>query len=289
MKPANFFQTNTALTQNQISFFQENGYLLLKDFVAPIACGHLRDQAHKLIANFKPESTISIFSTKDQTDTSDAYFMESGDKIRFFFEEDAFTPEGLLKQAKERSINKIGHALHELDPLFKEFSYAPQLAEILRALGHQTPLLAQSMYIFKQPGIGGEVHCHQDSTFLFTEPMSVIGLWFALEDATLENGCLWALPGAHHSGIKSRFLRTPGGKSEFEIYDESAWPTENLIPLEVPQGSLIVLDGALPHYSKANHSPQSRHAYSIHAIDKICDYPASNWLQRPPEMPFQGF
>ena len=53
------------------------------------------------------------------------------------------------------------------------------------------------MYIFKQPNIGGEVTCHQDSTFLYTEPIDIVGLWFALEDATIENGCLWAIPGGH--------------------------------------------------------------------------------------------
>jgi phytanoyl-CoA hydroxylase len=50
------------------------------------------------------------------------------------------------------------------------------------------------MYIFKQPRIGGEVTCHQDSAFLYNDPISIAGLWFALEDATTENGCLWAIP-----------------------------------------------------------------------------------------------
>ena len=59
-----------------------------------------------------------MFTTHEQTRTSDDYFLESGDKVRFFFEEDAFLPDGSLKQAKELSINKIGHAMHDLDPVF---------------------------------------------------------------------------------------------------------------------------------------------------------------------------
>ncbi len=276
------------LSIRQTRFFHENGYLYLEDFVDPIFCEGLRQRANELAHQFEPES-ISIFSTKNQTETSDTYFMESGDKIRFFFEEDGFTAEGQLKQAKEQSINKIGHALHELDPLFRQFSCNKHLEEIVRDLGIKTPLLAQSMYIFKQPRIGGEVQCHQDSSFLYTEPMSVVGLWFALQDATIENGCLWVLPGVHHAGIKSRFLRKPRGKSQFEIYDKGPWPMEKLIPLEVPQGSLIILHGSLPHMSRENRTSRSRHAYSIHVIDAECDYPADNWLQRPPGMPFQGF
>ena len=61
----------------------------------------------------------------------------------------------------------------------------------------EQPLIAQSMYIFKQAGIGGEVVCHQDSTFIHTRPNKVLGMWFAIEDATEENGCLWGIPGQY--------------------------------------------------------------------------------------------
>jgi Phytanoyl-CoA dioxygenase (PhyH) len=73
---------------------------------------------------------------------------------------------GWLKQPKEQSINKVGHALHDLDPVFSEFSRATNIKELTRGLLIEEPLLLQSMYIFKQPNIGREVKCHQDSTFL---------------------------------------------------------------------------------------------------------------------------
>lgn len=57
------------------------------------------------------------------------------------------------------------------------------------------PLHSQSMLIFKQPFVGGEVVPHQDSSFLATAPLSCVGTWLALEDASRHNGCLWALPG----------------------------------------------------------------------------------------------
>ncbi|MBL8191127.1 MAG: phytanoyl-CoA dioxygenase family protein, partial [Acidobacteria bacterium] len=225
--------------------------------------------------------------TKEQTRTSDDYFLESGDKVRFFFEEDAFLPDGSLRQSKERSINKIGHALHDLDPVFDRFSRKPELAAIAEQIGYRQPLLLQSMYIFKQPNIGGEVTCHQDAAFLYTEPMTVTGFWFALEDATLENGCLWAIPGGHKLGLKKKFSRAPVGGTKIEVLDDSPWPDERLVPLEVKAGTLVLLHGLLPHMSKANHSPKSRHAYAVHVVDGTAKYPAENWLRR--EMPARGF
>ena len=145
------------------------------------------------------------------------------------------------------------------------------------------------MYIFKQPGIGGEVTCHQDSTFLYTEPLDIVGLWFALEDARVDNGCLWAIPGGHRSGLKSRWVRSPTGGMSFDVIDDSPWPEDQLIPLEVSKGSLILLHGLLPHRSYQNKSGQSRHAYTLHVISGTAHYPADNWLQRSPEMPLRGF
>jgi phytanoyl-CoA hydroxylase len=278
----------TEITPVQIERYSTDGFLVIKDFIEAGTCDSLRARAEELAQEFEPRETVSVFSTAAQNHLRDDYFLKSGDKIRFFFEEDAFLPDGSLKQSKQRSINKIGHALHELDPVFNEFSNAPAIKQLAGGLGIEEPLLLQSMYIFKQPKIGGEVTCHQDSTFLYTEPQDIAGLWFALEDATIENGCLWAIPGGHRLGLKSRWVRSAKGM-RFEVYDSSPWPEEQLVPLEVLKGSLIVLNGLLPHKSLANRSSRSRHAYSLHIINGQSRYPEDNWLQRPPEMPLRGF
>src|SRR5262252_6668790 len=181
------------MTQLELDQYERDGFLVLENFVPAEACDALRDRANELVHDFDPRGVISIFSTREQTRTSDDYFLDSGDKVRFFFEEDAFSPDGGLRYDKERSINKIGHALHDLDPVFDAFSRKPELAAICADLGYRRPLLLQSMYIFKQPNIGGEVTCHQDATFLYTDPVSVTGFWFALGVATRDNGCMWAI------------------------------------------------------------------------------------------------
>ncbi len=276
-----------ALTSEQLTQYEREGFLVIENFVTEAACDGLRQRAEQFVRDFDP-SVVSVFSTDEQKHISDDYFLSSGDKIRFFFEADAFTETGTLKQSKELSINKVGHALHDLDPVFNEFSRAPQVEQLVTDLGFERPLLLQGMYIFKQPRIGGEVTCHQDSTFLYTEPQRIAGLWFALEDATVENGCLWAIRGGHTVGLKSRWQRTPRGM-EFDVYDSSPWDEEKLVPLEVKKGSVIILNGLLPHKSLANRSTKSRHAYTLHVISADCSYPETNWLQRPSSMPLRGF
>jgi phytanoyl-CoA hydroxylase len=276
-------------TAQQLSRYSSDGFLVLPDFVSTHECDSLRSRATEMVSAFDPGELKSIFSTHEQSRTSDDYFLTSGDKIHFFFEEHAFSSDGTLKQPKEQSINKIGHALHDLDPVFNRFSRTPKLRELVDDLGINDPLLLQSMYIFKQPNIGGEVTCHQDSTFLYTEPINIVGLWFALEDARIDNGCLWVIPGGHQHGLKSRWVRTSNDGMQFEVYDEMPWPEEELVPLEVSKGTLIVLHGLLPHRSLENRSDKSRHAYTLHVMSANTDYPESNWLQRSADMPLRGF
>jgi phytanoyl-CoA hydroxylase len=264
---------------------------VLEDAISPEACATLMARAEELVESFEPE-TVSIFSTKDQSRTTDDYFLSSGGEVRFFFEEEAFDAAGNLRQPKELSINKIGHAEHDVDPVFSAFSRQPAFAEIADDLGFADPLLLQSMYIFKQPKIGGEVVNHQDATFLYTDPITVTGFWVALQDATLENGCLWALPGGHKTTLRKRFAVNDDRTTRFDVLDAAPLPPSNdpaMVPLEAKAGTLVLLHGLLPHASGPNRSAKSRHAYSVHIIDGKADYPADNWLQRPLDQPLRGF
>lgn len=276
------------LTDEQKNNYQRDGYLVIENFISQTDCAALQTRAKELIEQFDPAENKIVFSPKEQLHAKHQYFLDSAEKISFFFEANVFDENGNLNKDKHLSINKIGHAMHDLDPVFNQFSRQPKLAEVVEDLGITNPLLLQSMYICKQPHIGGEVDCHQDSTFLYVKEEPVIGLWFALEDATLENGCLWAIPGGHQSKLKSRSIRN-GEKVYFETYDPTPWNLEQMIPLPVSAGSLIVLHGLLPHMSYDNTSAHSRHAYSLHIISGDYPYPTDNWIQRSAHMPLKGF
>eukprot|EP00457_Paulinella_chromatophora_P008290 gb/GEZN01008321.1/.p1 GENE.gb/GEZN01008321.1/~~gb/GEZN01008321.1/.p1 ORF type:complete len:337 (+),score=44.18 gb/GEZN01008321.1/:236-1246(+) len=281
------------LAPEQVSFFKEKGYLVLEGFKNRAELNAIKRAAERILDKFNPkEDGASIFRTNEQTRTADDYFLTSGDKIRCFFEEDAFDTHGELKQDKQLSINKIGHAMHEFDPVFRAFSDCPEYSRVIYSLGFRQPRVIQSMYIFKQPWIGGEVNPHQDNCFLYTKPTSCVGLWIGVEDSTLDNGCLWAVPGSHRLGTRNRFIRNPEAPQGGTVFVDTqgavvAQPetlsTEGAIPLEVPAGTLVVIHGDLVHFSHKNQSAQSRHAYTLHVLEaQSTEYDASNWLLRAP-------
>jgi len=270
------------------SDYARDGFLVVPDFLSSWTCAGLIERAVQITAEQAPSGPRSVFSTAEQARRSDEWFLESGDRVRCFFEEEALAADGSLQVEPGRAINKIGHALHDLEPVFSAVSYDPRMRAVAAAVGMRDPLAIQSMAIFKQPGIGGEVGCHQDATFLYTEPLSVTGFWIALEDATLDNSCLWVMPGGHLDPLRRRFQRKVGGGTEFTTLDARPLPRPGeLSALPVAAGTLVVLHGLLPHFSGANRSPRRRLAYALHCIEAAAEYPASNWLRRGPQMPLR--
>jgi phytanoyl-CoA hydroxylase len=277
------------LNSEQRAQYQRDGYLVIPGFKSIAQIALLRSRAEQIVDDFDPTESRTIFTTRDQESKSDAYFLGSDNTVRCFFEEEAFGPDGALRQAKALSINKIGHAMHDLDPVFSAFSRDARLAEVAVDLGLQEAQVWQSMYIFKQPGIGGEVRWHQDATYFDSTPISVTTFWFALEDATQHNGCLWVEPGGHRGPLRERFLRD-GDNIRMEKLDSTPWPDDSTaVPLEAKAGSLVCFHGLLPHYSAPNRSAVSRHAYTLHVTDGTTAYSPHNWIQRDAKFPVRGF
>jgi len=271
------------LTEDQVNHYHSQGYLVLEKAIAATDIAKLKAAALEIVDNFDIDNNRTVFKTSDRDSGRDDYFFNSAEDIHCFLEEDALDKDGNLLKPARLAINKIGHAMHDLNPAFEEFCRLPIFGRLLRDIGYQSPLLWQTMYIFKQPHIGGEVRWHQDGSYLISEPASVIGIWIAVEDASRDNGCLWVQPGGHRSKLREIYQvdweKRDGVLSK---RDDTPWPTsDDAIAVEVPLGSMVIFHDHMPHYSSQNLSEHSRHAFTLHAAEKSSSWPSENWLQRP--------
>jgi phytanoyl-CoA hydroxylase len=285
-------------------FYEKNGYLVIENFVSTKEMDelyqeglHLVDTYFEYLEKDKSNHEFSIFSTIRQEQTSNKYFVESGDKIRFFLEEDAVNGKGELTCSKHTAINKIGHALHVLNPVFRKFTAQEKISRFVEAIVLKNAVIPQSMYIFKNPRVGGAINIHQDSTFLKTKPLSCHALWFPLEDVTMENAPIWVVPGSHRSGIVGHFKRKPdlSGTWMDKAPEECRAPWESLkkefgdpksrpdlwVSLPCKKGAVVVIHGSVVHMSEKNASPESRNVYTFHMVDGSAQWDPENWLQYP--------
>ncbi|KAI9547112.1 Phytanoyl-CoA dioxygenase domain-containing protein 1 [Dissostichus eleginoides] len=283
------------MTDRDVQKYLEEGYVVLDGLLTPQECDELRQRMGDMVEEMDvPQHCRTTFSTNHdeqlKTQGNADYFITSGDKIRFFFEKGVFDDKGDFIVPKQRSLNKVGHALHAYEPLYKKVTHSPKVQGLAKKLGLISPVILQSMFIFKQPRIGGEVTPHQDATFLYTEPLGrVIGLWIALEDATENNGCLWFIPRSHNSGISRRMVRTPKGSYPMTDFTgrEQTYDEQKFLVAPVKKGSVVLIDGEVVHRSAENTSEDTRHVYTFHLMEsQDTRWSPDNWLQPTEELPF---
>ena len=147
----------------------------------------------------------------------------------------------------------------EYEPRLKAIAEHPKLIGVLRRILLETPRMFQDMALVKPPKIGREKPWHQDHAY-FDFPLGtrIVGVWIALDEATLENGCMRVLSGAHREGPRLHFK-----KRDWQICDaEMAGCRPIAVPLR--PGGLMFFDGLLPHGTPTNFSSARRRALQFH-------------------------
>ncbi len=144
------------------------------------------------------------------------------------------------------------HFPHKISPLMKRYLAHPSMVEALTQIIGPDVKCMQSMLFIKAAGKPGQAW-HQDEDFIPTRDRSLVGGWIALDDATVENGCLWVIPGSHRPGILWPMHQQDDPR--FDCTDEShefPYLDGDAIPVEVKAGSIVFFNGYLLHRSLPN-------------------------------------
>lgn len=157
------------------------------------------------------------------------------------------------------------HMPHKVSDVFAYALRAPLAVAALTSVIGPNVKAMQSMVFIKAEGKPGQAW-HQDEYFIPTRDRSLTAIWVALDDATVENGCLWVLPGSHRAGViyPDRNHDDPRFDCTVEAFD-FPYRDDDAVPVEVPTGSAVMFNGYLLHRSLPNTSPGStRRALANH-------------------------
>jgi len=150
------------------------------------------------------------------------------------------------------------------DPRFAAVAYAPELLRVVGELLGEEPEMFQEMALFKPPGIGREKPWHQDHAYFnLPEGTPVVGVWIAMDQALLANGCMVFLPGGHREGPMPHFNRR-----DWQICDSDILGRHGAVAAPLPPGGCVIFDGLTPHGTPANHSGLRRRAIQFHYVAK---------------------
>lgn len=169
--------------------------------------------------------------------------------------------------ASERQVRAM-HP-HRYSERAMEWFTNPKVANILEALLGQPALGVQTMYYYKPPGARGQ-GMHQDNFYLVAMPATCIAAWTAIDDATVENGCLYVAPGSHRGDILCPDGNKAGAWMNYGDSHISKFPRETKpIPVPVRRGQTMFFGGHLIHGSGPNRTTdRSRRTFIGHYVSQ---------------------
>ncbi|HZP80462.1 MAG TPA: phytanoyl-CoA dioxygenase family protein [Chthonomonadaceae bacterium] len=230
------------VSEEQVKFFVENGYLVIPDLVTPEEIEELRQDTIKLARGGYPCESLEPMPA-------------------------SYTDDDVL-----RRILCI-HQPHYVSPVIEKYVRHPLICGVLSQItAAHVPFwdgsvkCMQSMLFVKPPNFQGQAW-HQDEIYIPTRDRSLIGAWIAMDDATIENGCLWILPGSHRSGYLYP-QRPHENPDEFDVAVESyGFDDSAEIPVEVKTGTVVFFNGYLLHRSRKNRSQIYRRVLVNHYMN----------------------
>ena len=283
----------SVLDERQIEQYHRDGFLVIEGFVDKASCDELKAAANQIVADFQPSGERTIFTTSEQERVSNGEFLASGSGVWCFFEEEAFDD--------RRQAAHVEGAEHQQDRP-RDARPRPDVREVLvppragrRRGRHRAGRRARACRA-----------CTSSSSRSSAARSAAIRTHVPVHRSDDGHRVLVRHRGRHaartvacgpsRAAIAPRCASCSSGPARptptariFEELDPTPLPSPSeLVPLEVPAGTMVILHGLLPHWSDINRSPKSRHAYSLHCISAAAEYPEWNWLQRSADMPLRS-
>ena len=221
----------TQVDEHFVDFYRENGFALLADALSPDEIEAINADALRLCRG----DLGAIGDNRDLDDLS----------------ADA-TDEEVLRRYL------CVHYPHKVSQACRDALSEPRMVEALTSVIGPNVKAMQSMLFIKSEGKPGQAW-HQDEYFIPTRDRSLTATWIALDDATIENGCLWVLPGSHRAGVlyPARDQDDPQFDCTIEAFD-FPYRDEDAVPVEIPAGTAVIFNGYLLHRSLQN---SGKHGY----------------------------
>lgn len=211
------------MTSEAVEFYRDQGFLVVEDALTPDEVEALRKEATAICAGKR--GMVHGLPTVDTDDETE-----------------------LLRRVL------CVHFPHQISPLIMDALAHPSMVEVLTNIIGPNVKCMQSMLFIKSAGKPGQAW-HQDEVYIPTRDRSLTGGWIALDDATVENGCLWVLPGSHRNGVM--YFQEWHGDPRFDCALEARnfpWSNDEAVPVEVKAGSIVFFNGYLLHRSLPNYA-----------------------------------
>lgn len=261
----------TQLNDQQIAQYERDGYLAFVDVLSREEILAARTALTELVVSVAQDPTV---------EQKGAFWIPKGKKFGVQFEA-GYSPES----ARDERIEDIELKVRKLMWYVAEHAHLdflaqrhPKIMGVLESLIGREPILYQDMALVKPPFIGSEKPWHQDNAYFSVTPLSAIcGVWIALDDATIENGCMHTLRGGHKLGALLHHH-----DRDCEIVPDRLEREQPVVPVELPAGGAMFFSGMLPHQTPPNSSPDRRRALQFH-------YRAANSTVMETEQYFQLF
>jgi phytanoyl-CoA hydroxylase len=218
------------LTAEQKSQYEQNGYLVFENLFEREEIDRLLTRLEDLVAGrvARPEG---IFLQVEPS-------VQRGEAA-------AESPLNALRKVE-------GLVAH--DPVFYDFATAPRLLDRIADLVGPDVKLFRDALMMKPAHHGSAKPYHQDSAYWSIDPPELVSCWTALDDATLENGCMRVIPGSHRRGIMEH-----QHLADYQV-DEETLDRSGEVAVPLAAGGCLLFHSLLLHATSPNHSPQPRRA-----------------------------